>query len=196
MAVSWSFFMDNFKLLREQIKKKLQNLSVESRVVSSQKISQEIIDSEVFIRSQNIACYIPTEHEVDSWTIIKSIWEQGKNCYLPACGLGDQYRLCFVKFVAGDKLVSATRFKVLFPEIVPEKLIAPEALDLAIVPLLGFTQTGFRLGRGAGCYDRTFAFKKEQPLSSPYLLGVGYKCQQIDFVPRLWDVAMDEIIGR
>ena len=188
--------MANFKLLREQIKSRLNNLSAESRAISSQRISQKIIQSPVFIRSQNIACYIPIEHEVNTWTIIKSIWDQGKNCYIPAFCPRDRYHLCFVKFVVGDKLLPVEKFKVLSPKIIPERIIDPKKLDLVITPLVGFTSTGFRLGRGAGCFDRTFTFKKQtQSLSAPYLLGIGHTCQQIDFVPNSWDMAMDEIVS-
>lgn len=36
----------------------------------------------------------------------------------------------------------------------PVKLIPPERLELLLVPGVGFTKTGCRMGRGAGFYDR------------------------------------------
>jgi len=186
----------NLKLPREQIEIKLQNITPKLRSLSSQNIAIKIIHSEIFIHSQNIACYIPIETEIDTWSIIKNIWEQEKNCYLPAFSPHTKNHLCFVRFMTNDRLLKIKKYKTLEPEVTPEKIIAPEDLDLVIVPLMGFTSTCFRLGRGAGCYDRTFAFKKhtKSPIK-PYLLGVGYKFQQIEFEPNPWDIAMDEIVA-
>ncbi len=188
--------MANHKLLREQVKIRLQNLTPEFRFLSSQNIATKIIRSAVFIRSKNIASYLPIEYEVDTWAIIRSIWEQGKNCYLPAFHPHEKKYLCFVKFMPNDLLLKVGRYKILSPQIFPEKIIVPDDLDLVIAPLVGFTSDLFRLGRGGGYYDRTFAFKKGASFFiKPYLLGVGYKCQMVEFEPNSWDVGMDEVVA-
>jgi 5-formyltetrahydrofolate cyclo-ligase len=187
--------MANFKLLREQIRIKLQNLTAESRALSDKNIATRVINSAVFIHSKSIASYLPIEYEVDTWEIIKNIWEQGKSCYLPALHPHEKNHLCFVKFMPDDPLLRVGKYKFLSPQISPEKIIAPSDLDLVIAPLMGFTGDRFRLGRGGGCYDRTFAFKKRTPFFiKPYLLGVGYECQIVEFEPNPWDVAMDEVV--
>lgn len=183
---------DATSLLRKQIKLKIQALDPTIRTISSRKIATKIIHSEVFNAAKNIASYILLEPEVDVWTVIESIWAQGKNCYLPAL-LDDKNYLCFVKFSPGAPLQKG-RFGILEPEFYLEKMINPKDLDLVIVPLLGFTRNGFRLGHGSGCYDRTFAFKQQTKSLKPYLLGVGYQCQQVEFLPQVWDVAMDEVV--
>jgi 5-formyltetrahydrofolate cyclo-ligase len=179
--------------LRQQIKRKLQNLTQELCLIASQKITRKITANEIFIHSQNIACYIPIENEINVWPIIKIIWQQGKNCYLPAFNPKTKNHLQFVRFFEHDKL-EIKEYKILEPKIFPAtKIIAPQNLDLVIVPLLGFNNNHFRLGRGAGCYDRTFVFKRQNLKIKPYLLGVGYKWQRIEFEPNTWDVAMNEI---
>lgn len=185
--------LQDLKYLRQGIKKKLQNLTQDFCLNASQKIVTKIIESEIFIRSKNIACYIPIKNEVDVWPIIKTIWLQGKNCYLPVFDTKEKHCLQFVKFNKDNKL-TITKYKSFQPEIHSQKIISPQNLDLVIVPLLGFNTNRFRLGRGAGCYDRTFAFKKQNPKTKPYLLGVGYECQHVDFEPQPWDVMMDEIV--
>ncbi len=186
---------ENRKLIRKKIKAKLQNLAPKARVLAAQNIATKIINSEIFIHSQNIACYAPIKNEINTWPIIKNIWEQGKNCYLPACYPEGERKLCFVQFLLDDRLLEMERYGVLVPEITPKKTIALQDLDLVIIPLLGFTDTRFRLGRGAGYYDYTFAFKKQTALPiKPYLIGVGYECQRVEFMPQSWDVMMDEIV--
>lgn len=180
--------------LRQQIKKKLRSLTPELCLVASQKITSKITTSEIFIHSQNIACYIPIENEIDVWPIIKIIWQQGKNCYLPAFDPNTKNHLQFIRFFEHNKL-EIKKYKILEPKICRAKNIAPQNLDLAIVPLLGFNSNRFRLGRGAGCYDRTFAFKQQNPKTKLHLLGVGYEWQHVEFEPNPWDVAMDEIVS-
>jgi 5-formyltetrahydrofolate cyclo-ligase len=51
-------------------------------------------------------------------------------------------------------------------------------VDLAIVPLLGFTAEGQRLGQGGGHYDRYLA---EHPAVIP--IGIGWDCQLVEALP-------------
>ena len=179
--------------LRQQIKKKLQNSTPDLCLIASQKIITKIVTSEIFIHSKNIACYISIDNEIDVWPIIETIWHQGKTCYLPVCDVKIRHPLHFVKFCEHDKLAT-TKYKISAPKNSSPTFIEPQKLDLVIVPLLGFNNDRFRLGRGAGCYDRTFAFKQQTPEAKPYLLGVGYDWQQVEFEPYPWDVMMDEIV--
>ena len=182
-------------LVRQQLKNKLQALTPKECAAASQKISTKIITSKSFHQSQNIACYIPivNENELDVWPIIKAIWLQHKSCYLPTFIPNDGRHLQFVKFDKDDELLTI-KHKIPQPEIIPDKIIAPTDLDLAIVPLLGFTAENFRLGRGGGYYDCTFAYKIQNPQEKPCLIGVAYQHQQIEFKSKSWDVKMDEII--
>ncbi len=51
-------------------------------------------------------------------------------------------------------------------------------IDLAFLPLLGFTAYGQRLGQGGGHYDRYLA---EHPRVIP--IGIGWDCQLVDGLP-------------
>ncbi len=73
--------------------------------------------------------------------------------------------------------------------------LAPDALDVVLVPLLGFDRRGHRLGFGGGYYDRSFAFLRdlERP-SKPLLVGIGYASQEVDHIePEDWDVRLDYV---
>lgn len=58
-------------------------------------------------------------------------------------------------------------------------IVPAEALDMIIVPLVAFDQTGARLGYGGGCYDRYL------PMLSPVcqIVGIAFDEQRIDHVP-------------
>ncbi len=64
-----------------------------------------------------------------------------------------------------------------------------ETYDVIIVPLLGFTRDGFRLGRGGGWYDK---FLKTQ--SQAVKIGVGYESSLVDFETESHDVSMNVIV--
>ena len=61
--------------------------------------------------------------------------------------------------------------------------------DFLLVPLLAFDRRGYRLGYGAGYYDRTLA-----GLPGRFALGVGYAAQELDEVPAgPYDVRLDAV---
>ena len=58
-------------------------------------------------------------------------------------------------------------------------IVPAEALDMIVVPLVAFDQTGARLGYGGGCYDRYLS------MLSPacQIVGIAFDEQRIDHVP-------------
>ena len=58
-------------------------------------------------------------------------------------------------------------------------IMPAEALDMIVVPLVAFDQTGARLGYGGGCYDRYL------PMLSPacQIIGIAFDEQHVDHVP-------------
>lgn len=66
--------------------------------------------------------------------------------------------------------------------------VRPTAL---LVPLLGFDDAGFRLGYGAGYYDRTLAAIEPKPLT----IGVGFEMSRLHTIfPQPHDIPMDAVV--
>src|SRR5690606_17806228 len=86
------------------------------------------------------------------------------------------------------------RFGIPEPVIDGGALLEPAALDLVVVPLVGFDARCHRLGMGGGWYDRSFAFRHARP-APPLLAGAGFAFQQVDGeLPReAWDVQLDAV---
>ncbi|MES2885502.1 MAG: 5-formyltetrahydrofolate cyclo-ligase [Pseudomonadota bacterium] len=65
------------------------------------------------------------------------------------------------------------------------------AMDVVILPLLGFDARGTRLGQGGGHYDRALS----KAAFRPYRLGLAYAVQQINTLPREpWDVPLHAVL--
>jgi len=59
------------------------------------------------------------------------------------------------------------------------------------VPPVGFDAMGYRLGYGAGFFDRTLASLAPRPLA----IGVAFECARIDTIhPQPHDVALDFVV--
>ena len=100
--------------------------------------------------------------------------------------------LHFAPWRPGDALVS-NRFGIPEPDVAPSSLLAAQEMTLVVVPLVGFDPGGHRLGMGGGCYDRSFAFRQQQP-APPWLVGAGFDIQRIEGLDAaVWDVALDAV---
>ena len=175
--------------LRKQLK---QQRHIFSHVaLTSTVINQSLCKQTIFHTSQHIACYLSYNNEVNTQAIIATIWQQGKICHLPVV---NQQTMQFVRYHPTSTL-KINRLGIYEP-IEYDEVVTPEQLDLVITPLVGFNQLGYRLGTGAGYYDRYFSFLNniKRP-SKPYLLGLAYEFQKIASLPKQpWDVALDCVI--
>lgn len=161
-------------------------MSATDQGLAAQAAADLLAQQPLFNTSKQIACYYAYKDEFATTPLMKAIWQAKKHCYLPI--LQDQLSLRFVHYDEGDAL-QANRYSILEP-VVTTQQIAPEDLDIVIVPLLAFDKQGHRLGTGGGYYDRTFAFK--QAAKKPLLIGLAYADQQAEMLPAdVWDVKLD-----
>jgi 5-formyltetrahydrofolate cyclo-ligase len=87
------------------------------------------------------------------------------------------------------------RFGILEPPAArrcdPQRQIAPQELDLVVVPGVGFDRRGNRLGTGCGYYDRLLA----QLRPDTRRIGLCYESQLLHRVPiEFHDIPMDRVV--
>lgn len=177
--------MIGLQKLRHQIYRKRNNLTQTFCNHAAQKVANIIINTDIFKESKHIAIYMPVHGEMDPTLILK----ENKIYYLPI--LENNY-LIFGKYKSGDTLI---KNKYDIPEPSTNIIIPPQDLDMVITPLVAFDKNNNRLGTGKGYYDRTFAFKKQQPIHKPYLIGIAYAFQETPGLsPQPWDIPLNVII--
>jgi 5-formyltetrahydrofolate cyclo-ligase len=101
-------------------------------------------------------------------------------------------------------VVVAPKTPLIFREWHPGVALAPGALDIpypvsspqltpdaVLLPMNGWDREGYRLGYGAGFFDRTLAALAKKPL----VVGISYELAKLDTIyPQSWDLPMDYVV--
>jgi 5-formyltetrahydrofolate cyclo-ligase len=117
-----------------------------------------------------VSGFWPIGHEIDIRPLLQSLHERGHAIVLPETPkLGNP--LIFRLWRPGDVMLPEK-----FGTFRPDGPIAVP--DFLLVPLLTFDRRGYRVGYGAGYYDRTLA-----ALPGRFRLGVAYAASELDEVP-------------
>jgi 5-formyltetrahydrofolate cyclo-ligase len=175
------------KTIRTTLKQVRANTSATFQTRSSHRICKKIRTMEPYRHAKRLGLYHAMNGEVDLTTIWNSAPLHGKQCYFPV--LNQDLSLTFLPATPATPF-KPNRFGIDEPDVSLDMAIAPEELDLVIVPLVAFDRACMRLGMGAGSYDRTFASPKRG-----LLLGVAYQFQRINFInPESWDVPLDVVV--
>ncbi|WP_299980521.1 5-formyltetrahydrofolate cyclo-ligase [uncultured Pseudoteredinibacter sp.] len=178
------------KQLRQHLRQQRQSLSAQQQQAAAEKLSLHFAQLPELAESQNIAAYLASDGELDLSPCIELIWGQGKQCYLPRVTSASQMEF---RGYRQDSELQNNRYGIAEPSN-KAILISPEQLDLVLLPLVGFSRDGGRLGMGGGFYDRAFAFKAHS-LSKPTLIGVAHSLQEVEQLPiESWDIPLSAII--
>ena len=143
-------------------------------------------------RSQRIACYLPNDGEMDLTPLITRLWSLGRQSFLPVL---HSHKLWFLPYTAQTPLAK-NYFGIPEPNISADNRCAACSLDLVLMPLVAFDESGNRLGMGGGFYDQTFSYKtRHRNFNKPHLIGVAYEFQCVDQLPaNWWDIGLDGIV--
>lgn len=180
------------KQLRNKLRKQRSELPLSIQSEKSSQIVDLVSQSNTFINSRKIAFYHAVRGEANPAGLAQKarLQKLGTQFYLPI--LEANKSLVFAPVNLTTKFRS-NQFSIPEPICDKNEIITADQLDLVIVPLLGFDKHGNRLGMGGGYYDRSFAFKKQEPIP-PILMGFAYAMQEIDsLAAESWDVALDMI---
>jgi 5-formyltetrahydrofolate cyclo-ligase len=172
--------------LREELRRRLRALSPEERGESSRLIRNACVGLPEWSRARVTGLFHPRSDEPDIWPLVEVAWAAGKTVTLPAYdAVRSVYRWSRVR---GPQDLAPGRYGIAEPRAHCDPVDA-ESLDLALVPGLGFSTDGGRLGRGRGFYDRLLVSFRGKGL------GVAFDFQVLPQIPREdHDVRLDGVI--
>lgn len=174
--------------LRRQLRRRRRALDGLAQRLAAQRLARRLARQAWFINAGAVAGYIAADGEIDPAPLLRFALAAGKQVYLPVLHQGDH--LLFGRYRRGQRM-RRNRFGI--PEPTGERL-PPWALDLVLLPLVGFDRDGGRLGMGGGFYDRSFAFLRDGR-AKPRLLGLAHHFQEVERLPREpWDVPLAAVV--
>ncbi len=143
----------NKQAVRRKLRETLAAMSEADRHAKSVSACRFVIGSPEFVAARVVMLYLSTPTEVDTAPIALRCWQEGKQVVVPKVSW-DQRRILPVEIsTLKDGLTTTGPVR----EPIAGKPCPIDLIDLVIVPGLGFSTNGFRIGRGMGFYDRFLA---------------------------------------
>lgn len=170
--------------LRHYLLSKRRSLSNEAWRNGSAQICDHLRHFPPFQNATTILSYVSHRQEPD----LSGLLSLAKIWGLPRCVEGRQKTLAWHHYQPGDRLISG-QYGIAepHPDLPP---IDIEHLDLILVPAVGCSTRGDRLGYGGGFYDRFFA-----GLTQPVItIGIIFECSLMETIPiDPWDIPLDYV---
>lgn len=159
-------------------------------------ISREIVARFVALpeyqSASTVMYYVDVRAEVRTRHDLPAALESGKRIIIPWCNDDGELELFHLESM--DEL-EIGMYRILEPKSElkadPAKHVAPEELDLIMVPGVGFDRRGGRTGHGKGYYDKLL----EHARPDTPLVALAFECQMFDEIPmQSHDVFMDKVV--
>ena len=169
--------------LRRALKAERRAVSQAEREKYDAALWEHLTRSRLYQDALNCMTYLAFSWEINTWPLVRQMWTDGKNVYVPVTKPGR--KLIPTLLTPETKLVKAP-FGMEEPQDSPE--VDPAQLDLIIVPGLAFSPEGYRIGFGGGYYDRFL------PKTQGVTVGVCYS-QFVRGLPKdTWDIPVDYVL--
>ncbi|XP_065669575.1 5-formyltetrahydrofolate cyclo-ligase [Hydra vulgaris] len=184
------------QLLRKEFKETLRLMSHQDKVEQSKIITTKLFLMDIYKQSKSISLYLSMPTEVFTSDILADIFKSNKVCYIPRY-IGKDMDMVYLKDQDDYDKLPVTSWNIKQPndDEKRESSLNGNGLDLVIVPGLGFTKSGFRLGRGKGYYDQYFHKYEKVFLKKPITIGLAYTCQIKESLPNDdFDVQLDYVL--
>uniref|UniRef100_A0A194AN03 5-formyltetrahydrofolate cyclo-ligase n=1 Tax=Pinctada fucata TaxID=50426 RepID=A0A194AN03_PINFU len=182
-------------VLRKKLKIKLADLSDHVKQEQSKVVERKLLSLKEFQHSQRVSLYLNMADEVQTTGILRHLLNTQKDCFIPHY-TGTDMKMVRIKSWEDFQSLPETKWKIKQPadSDIRENALDTGGLDVILIPGLGFTTDGARLGRGKGYYD-TYLSKCEASGFKPLTIALAFNEQICQSVPteetdRLIDIVL------
>lgn len=174
--------------LREEHLAAREVLSEQERSVLDNRITQKLLATSEYAEATTVLTYVSVSSEVSTRMFIECALRDGKTVAVPRCLPG--HCLEFVAIASLEQLVAAP-FNLLEPaKELPALTEDQKNNSICIVPALLVDTKGYRLGYGAGFYDRFLSTYPGKKICLAYQQNLSR-----EMLPHTaFDVAVDMVI--
>jgi 5-formyltetrahydrofolate cyclo-ligase len=169
---------DRKQYIRRSIRAVRRGLSEAERRAHSHRIWKRVAGLSCYQHARVLLGYMAFDHEVLTDGLMRQAMASGKQLVLPMV-LGDRQDMALYGIEDLGCDVALGYRGILEPQPRRAHAVAPEALDLALIPGVAFDLRGGRLGFGAGFYDRLLS---QLPRDIP-TVGLAFDFQVIPRLP-------------
>lgn len=171
--------------LRQQLRERRQALPEADRESAARALIRQVGSLPGWAKAHWIAAYWPNDGEIDPRPLLAVARQAGKRVCLPV--LVDGNTLSFHEW-RSDTALLPNRLGIPEPQATA-RMVDPGMLDILLMPLVGWSRDGTRLGMGGGFYDRTLA-----AVSGPLKVGLAFACQEVERLgAEPWDIPLDHV---
>lgn len=178
---------------RAELRGRRRALTAREQRVHARRLACHLGKSWRFRLATRVAFYWPADGEIDPRPLLRL--GRRKQWHIPVLRGFPRRTLTFIRWRPGERL-APNRHGIPEPTRRGQRIRSPRALDILLMPVVGFDAEGHRLGMGSGFYDRTLAYLRPgRPWRRPHLVGLAHSCQQLErIVPNPWDIPLDAIV--
>ena len=144
--------------LRNLLLEKRDNTSFDLMKIASGKMQKRLKKIQKFREAQKIGAYYPIGSEILTQDIIQELLSKGKDVFLPKV-VGDNMEF---RKISDFSSLEKGSFDIMEPK---DDCQVDNSLDVILVPTVGISPTGVRLGYGHGYYDKFLAENKTTTIS-------------------------------
>jgi 5-formyltetrahydrofolate cyclo-ligase len=166
------------RCIRRSIRATRRALSEGERLASSRRVWERVVGLSSYQHARVVLGYMAIDHEVLTDGLMQQAMASGKQLVLPMV-LGDRQDMALYVIEDLRRDLAPGYRGILEPQPRRARLVALEALELALVPGVAFDLRGGRLGFGAGFYDRLLS---RLPRDVP-TVGLAFDFQVIPRLP-------------
>ena len=211
--------LEKKKILRKIIKVRVLAISPEERKKREEILHNNLFSMPEFVAARTVMLFANLPDEIDTFSLIDKCIAMGKKVFLPVINGDDmtvaeftgEYKIgrFGIKEPVTELVVRSEELGVVLSLVDNEKprrgsslgrqvseeqsdgdaCIKEPQIDFALIPGVGFSPSGYRLGRGKGFYDK---FLSKHPL---YTVGVCFREQFfLDIPTEPHDVPMNKVL--
>ncbi len=183
--------------LRKLLRQKRRDLDSFAQQTAAENLLIQLLTLDAFAQSKKVAMYLANDGEIAASEVQQWMYANGKHPYLPIVRQSNGRNSLLFAEAKQDAAYSENHFGISEPVVNDDELVSPDKLDLVLLPLVGFDQSGNRVGMGGGFYDTTFEFLKNgnDLQQKPILIGLAHECQKVKQISaESWDIPLSIVV--
>ncbi len=183
----------NKSFLRKEMRTRRNALGPAKQGAASAGLLDQLLSVTSFNSARIMAMYLVNDGEIDPVRVMQWCWENARIPTVPVVQK-DGGILVFAE-VTPQTRFRENRFGIREPVMTETRIVTARQLDLVLLPLVAFDQTGNRLGMGGGFYDRTFEFLVNTGITGPELIGIAHEIQKVKQInAEPWDIPLSTVV--